>query len=54
MTPSGANAWSGRAFNPEDGRTYSGKMTLSGGSMTTSGCVLGGLICRSVNWRKVN
>lgn len=54
MKPSGANTWSGSAFNPEDGRTYSGKMTVSGSSMTTSGCVLGGMICRSVTWRKVN
>ena len=22
--------------------------------LTTSGCVLGGMICRSVSWRKVN
>jgi uncharacterized protein (DUF2147 family) len=54
MKASGANAYAGRAFNPEDGKTYSGKMTVSGSSMTTSGCVLGGMICRSVNWRKVN
>jgi len=54
MTPAGANAWTGQAFNPEDGKTYSGKMTLSGSTMTTSGCVLGGLICRSVSWSKVN
>ncbi len=54
MVKSGENAWSGQAFNPEDGKTYSGKLTVNGASMTTSGCVLGGLICRSVNWRKVN
>ncbi len=54
MMPSGANTWAGKAFNPEDGRTYSGKLSLSGGSMTTSGCVLGGMVCRSVTWRKVN
>jgi uncharacterized protein (DUF2147 family) len=54
MAPAGANAWSGKAFNPEDGKTYTGKMTLSGSTLTTSGCVLGGLVCRSVNWRKVN
>jgi uncharacterized protein (DUF2147 family) len=54
MMPSGANTWSGKAFNPEDGRTYSGKLSLAGGSMTTSGCVLGGMVCRSVTWRKVN
>ena len=54
MKESGANAYAGKAFNPEDGKTYSGKMSLSGSSMTTSGCVLGGMICRSVNWKKVN
>jgi uncharacterized protein (DUF2147 family) len=46
--------WSGSAFNPEDGKTYSGKVTVSGSSMTTSGCVLGGLFCKSVNWVRVN
>jgi uncharacterized protein (DUF2147 family) len=54
MKASGENAWTGKAFNPEDGKTYSGKLTLSGSTMTTSGCVLGGMICRSVAWRKVN
>ncbi len=54
MKPDGANKWSGKAFNPEDGKTYSGTMSLSGSSLTTAGCVLGGMICRSVNWRKVN
>ncbi len=54
MVKSGDNTWSGKAFNPEDGKTYSGKMSVSGSTMTTSGCVLGGIICRSVNWKKVN
>lgn len=54
MKPDGANKWAGKAFNPEDGKTYSGKMTLSGRSLTTAGCVAGGLICRSVNWSKVD
>jgi uncharacterized protein (DUF2147 family) len=54
MKPSGAGKWSGNAFNPEDGKTYSGTMTLSGDTLTTSGCVLGGLICRSVKWARSN
>jgi uncharacterized protein (DUF2147 family) len=54
MMPKGANAWSGKAFNPEDGKTYSGKMSLSGGALTTAGCVAGGFICRSVSWSRVN
>jgi uncharacterized protein (DUF2147 family) len=54
MEASGPNSWSGKAFNPEDGRTYSGRMILSGSSLTTSGCVLGGIICKLVNWNKGN
>lgn len=54
MKPNGANKWSGSAFNPEDGKTYSGTMTLSGDTLTTAGCVMGGLICRSVKWTRSN
>jgi uncharacterized protein (DUF2147 family) len=54
MKPSGAGKWSGSAFNPEDGKTYSGTMTLSGDTLTTAGCVLGGLICRSVVWKRAD
>jgi uncharacterized protein (DUF2147 family) len=54
MKPNGENAWTGKAFNPEDGKTYSGKMSLSGSKLTTAGCALGGLICRSVVWSKVD
>jgi uncharacterized protein (DUF2147 family) len=50
MKPSGDNAWAGAAFNPEDGKRYSGKMVLSGDHLVTSGCVLGGLICKSFGW----
>ena len=54
MKPSDDNAWAGSAFNPDDGRTYSGKMTLSGDHLTTAGCVLGGLICQSVAWTRTH
>ena len=54
MKPSADGKWTGSAFNPEDGKTYSGTMTLAGDKLTTSGCVLGGLICRSVVWNRAN
>jgi uncharacterized protein (DUF2147 family) len=53
MVSSGDNQWSGHAFNPEDGKSYNGTMTLSGNRLTTAGCVLGGLICKSVSWTRV-
>ena len=52
MMPDGDNRWIGKAFNPDDGKTYSGKMFLDGDSLTTSGCVIGALICKSINWSR--
>jgi uncharacterized protein (DUF2147 family) len=54
MKPNGENAWAGQAFNPEDGQNYTGKMTLSGRTLTTAGCRFGGMVCRSVTWSRVN
>lgn len=54
MKPNGPDSWSGSAFNPEDGKTYTGKMSLSGNTLTTSGCVMGGMICKSATWTRVN
>ena len=51
----GPEKWTGgKLYNPADGKTYSGTMTLAGDKLTTSGCVLGGLICRSVVWNRAN
>ena len=52
MKAEGENFWRGATFNPEDGREYSGKITLAGGRLTTAGCVLGGLICKSLTWTR--
>ena len=54
MTSSGPNTWAGTAFNPEDGKTYSGKLAVSGNMLTTTGCAFGGLICKSMNWSRVD
>lgn len=54
MKPAGGNKWTGSAFNPDDGRTYDGKMELSGNHLVTTGCALGGLICKSVNWTRTH
>jgi uncharacterized protein (DUF2147 family) len=54
MKPNGENIWAGTAFNPEDGKEYAGKLTLSGNNLVTAGCALGGLICKSVSWTRVH
>jgi uncharacterized protein (DUF2147 family) len=52
MKPNGPGTWAGTAYNPEDGKRYNGKITLSGDHLTTAGCVLGGLICKSFGWSR--
>ena len=55
MKPSGADKWSGQVYNAEDGKTYSGSITMvSAGALKLEGCALGGLICKAQTWTKVN
>ena len=50
---SGANYWTGKAASSDTGSIYSGKMSVEGSTLTTSGCIAGGLICKSANWKRV-
>ena len=55
MKPAGADKWSGQVYNAEDGKTYSGNLTYSGGNaLQLQGCALGGLVCKGQAWTKVN
>ena len=55
MKPAGANKWTGQVYNAEDGKTYSGNLTYSGGNaLQLQGCALGGLVCKGQAWTKVN
>ncbi|MCI4680045.1 DUF2147 domain-containing protein [Rhodoblastus acidophilus] len=54
MVRADQNSWAGRAFNPQDGKTYSGRMVVSGKKLRTSGCVFGGLICKTMYWVRAN
>ena len=53
MRPAGTNSWTGKAVNPDNGSIYSGKMSIEGSTLSTSGCFIGGLICKSASWRRV-
>lgn len=56
MKPSGTpDKWAGQVYNPEDGKTYSGSLTMQGANvLQLEGCALGGLICKRQTWRRVN
>lgn len=54
MVADGTNKWDdGTIWKPDDDETYDSEMELKGNVLKVSGCVLGGLICRSQNWTRL-
>ena len=52
MRPDGSESWSGKASKPGEDKTFSGQMTVAGSTLTLSGCLVGGLLCKSVTWTR--
>lgn len=51
--PAGPREWHGQVYVPDMGETfYSRIVQLNSDSLKISGCILGGLICKSQIWRK--
>jgi len=46
------DSWSGTGYDPQRKLNLSAKLHTSADSMTTTGCVLAGLICRSTKWTR--
>lgn len=42
-------SYKGKVNKLDEGKTYTGKASVSGSTLTLSGCVLGGIICKSEN-----
>jgi uncharacterized protein (DUF2147 family) len=53
LKPAGDNAWKGTAYDPQRKRSYGMTMSLKDGKLHTQGCVLGGLLCKSVGWTRI-
>lgn len=53
MAPQGGGNYQGRVWRPANDRIYAGKASVSGDRMSLSGCVAGGLLCKSQTWVKV-
>ena len=52
--PIGRAGWSGRVYVPDMGRSFSSRLRLtSADELTISGCLIGGLFCRSQAWHRV-
>lgn len=54
IQPTGPTSWTGELYSFDEGFTVKGSATRIGADkLKLSGCVLGGLICRSVIWTRV-
>lgn len=53
ITDQGDGKWTGRAYDPQRRLHYRLKMQVAEKTMTTTGCVLGGLICKGVDWTRI-
>ncbi len=50
----GPNSWKGDLYNPEDGKTYTGKITFdSANQLTLSGCLVA-FLCQSETWTRIS
>ncbi len=52
VKPETETTFVGSAFDPQRNLRLSARIVLNGNSMTTTGCVLGGIICKSSNWTR--
>lgn len=46
--------YSGTAFDPQRDMTYKLTVTVQGDNMTTKGCIVAGLLCKGINWTRIN
>lgn len=51
----GGSSWAGRVFVPDLRRTVPGRLRVRGpNAVEASGCVAGGLVCRTQTWTRVS
>ena len=53
MAPQGGGNYSGKVWRPANDKIYNGKASVEGDRMSLSGCVAGGLICKTQTWTRL-
>ena len=52
--PQGHGSWAGRVYVPDMGRSFSSRIRqTSAGTLSISGCLVGGFLCKSQVWHRV-
>lgn len=53
MVAKGDGNYEGKVWRPANNKIYMGKAKVSGNQLSLSGCVAGGLLCKSQTWVRV-
>ncbi|POO55018.1 DUF2147 domain-containing protein [Agrobacterium rosae] len=53
IKPTSDGEYAGTAFDPQRDLTYKLTVSVKGDTMTTKGCVLAGIICKGVDWSRI-
>ena len=55
VKPGKSGIWTGKAFDPQRNLSYKLTITVASAStMTTAGCILGGLLCKNMGWTRLD
>ncbi|MBP8937186.1 DUF2147 domain-containing protein [Agrobacterium genomosp. 3] len=49
-----AGSYSGTAFDPQRDKSYRITVTINSNGMTTKGCIVAGLLCKGINWTRID
>jgi len=54
IKPDAEGSYSGTAFDPQRNLSYKLTVTVDGNRMTTKGCVVAGLLCKAMDWTRID
>lgn len=54
IKPGADGTYAGTAFDPQRDATYKITVKVAGNRMTTTGCIVAGLLCKDVGWTRID
>ncbi|PZU79486.1 DUF2147 domain-containing protein [Agrobacterium pusense] len=54
IRPGETGNYTGTAFDPQRDKSYKITVTVAGNNMTTKGCIIAGLLCKGINWTRID
>ena len=54
ITAGADGVYSGTAFDPQRDMSYNLTVTVNGDTMSTRGCIVAGLLCKGIDWTRLN